>query len=456
MKEAGLTSDAAVDPNPGAAPLPASEPAPTSAPERAPSQGGLRRAVRAFKHRDFAIFWSGALASNIGAWVQNMTVPYVLYDLTDSAFWVGFATFAQFAPQMLLGPVGGAIADRANRRKVLIMSQTLMAIVAAVLWLAWLAELRTLPVILGLVTLGGIIGAINIPSWQTFVNDLIEPEALISAITLNSLQFNASRALGPAIAGVILATAGPSWAFLVNAISYGFVIAALLVVRPRPQAPSSGNRAGVIRQFREAIAYSRRQRGILIGLIITILIAFLGNPVQSLTVVFAEDEFHVGPLGLAVLNVALGVGAVMAFFTVSGWDHITTRARMTLWSLVIYSVAIITFACSPNFGTGIVPLVFIGAGFLAVISIANTTTQYIVADHIRGRVLALRVMCFSSGYPVGALVQGWVTDLIGVRATVGGAGAILLLAALVLFRMPGLVNHLDDPHDTSPAPAPAA
>ncbi|MCB0990165.1 MAG: MFS transporter [Acidimicrobiales bacterium] len=415
---------------------------------------GLKRALRALKHREFAIFWSGALASNTGTWIQNMTVPYVLYQITESAFWVGFATFAQFVPQMVLGPLGGSIADRSDRRKVLIITQAAMAVAAFALWGAWVLEFRQLPVILGLLTLSGTIGGLNIPSWQAFVNDLVPLDDLISAITLNSVQFNASRAIGPAIAGMILAWAGPGWAFMANGLSFLFVLGALAVVKPRPTRPKASPRMAVMKGFAEAIRYSRTQPGILIGMAIAVLVASLGNPVQQFTVVFAVSEFDVGALGLAMLNVTLGIGAVAAFFAVSGWDDRLSRATMTRWSMLVYALAIISFAVSPNFETALVSLMFVGGGFLAVISISNTSLQIIVADHIRGRVMALRIMAFSGSYPLGALIQGWVADRIGVRMTVGGAGTILLLFTLVVTRNANWLPRLDDPHDESePVPA---
>jgi MFS family permease len=410
--------------------------------------------VRAFRNRDFAVFWSGALASNIGSWVQNMAVPYVLYEITQSAFWVGFATFAQFAPQMLLGPLGGSIADKADRRRVLMTTQALMAVTAFLLWAAWALGLHELPLILGLVTLSGVINGVNIPSWQAFVNDLLPMEDMISGITLNSLQFNASRAIGPAIAGVILATAGPGLAFLANGMSFVFVLVALALVRARPPRPPKTKRGGVLKRFAQAIRYTRRQRGISTGIIVAMLIGSLGNPVQSFTVVFAASEYHVGPIGLALLNVTLGVGAVGAFFAVSGWDHVATRGTMVRWALIVYGTAIVSFSLAPSIVLGMIALAFVGGGFLAVISITNTAVQVIVADHVRGRVMAFRVMAFSGSFPIGALIQGWVADQIGVRATICAAGTTLLLATWWLSVDKTRLASLDDPHDETP-PDPA-
>jgi MFS family permease len=415
-----------------------------------PPARGMAHALRAFRHRDFAIFWTGALFSNTGSWVQNLTIPYVLYQLTNSAFWVGFATFAQFVPVMVLGPIAGSIADRFDRRRILLATQSAMAVAALSLWAAWASGVRSLAPILALVALSGVLAGLNIPSWQAFVNDLVPREDLLSAVTLNSLQFNAARAFGPAIAGVLLATVGPTLAFLVNGLSFVFVLVALLLVRTRPPARTVPLSGGFIRQFGRAVRYTRSQPGIVVGMVVAVLVGALGNPIQQFTVVFAADEFEVGPLGLAFLNVSIGLGAVLAFFLVSGWDNVVTKATMVRWSLLAYGGAVVAFALSPTYALGLVALTVVGGGFLAVISTTNTAVQTIVADHIRGRVMAFRIMAFTGAYPLGALIQGWIADQIGARPTVAGAGAILVGAGVWLAARPGLLGRLDDPHDESP------
>ena len=421
----------------------------TSSPEAEaalPAQG-LRHAARAFRHRDFTVFWLGALASNTGSWVQNLAVPYVLYQVTESAFWVGLATFTQFLPVMLLGPLAGSVADRFDRRRVLLVTQTLMALGALTLWAAWSAGVRSPLAILAIVAVSGIFAGINIPSWQSFVNDLVPRQDLLSAVTLNSLQFNAARALGPGIAGVLLASLGPSWAFFLNGASFVFVLGALLLVRNRQVARSTALSGGFLRQFRRAMAYTRRQPGILVGIVVAVLVGGLGNPVFQFTVVFAAEVYEVGPIGLSLLNVSLGLGAVLAAPLVSGWN--LSRADLVRYGLLAYGLAIVAFAAAPVYLVGLLALVVVGGGFLVVISATNTSVQVIVADHMRGRVMALRIMAFTGAYPVGALVQGSLSDVIGPRTTVAGAGGVLVAAGAWLWTQPALLHRLDDAHDES-------
>ncbi len=410
-----------------------------------PQARGIRHAARAFRHRDFTIFWLGALASNTGSWVQNLAVPYVLYQVTESAYWVGLATFTQFIPVMLLGPLAGSIADRFDRRRVLLVTQSLMAVAALALWLAWAQGVRSPIALLALVAVSGVFAGINIPSWQSFVNDLVPRKDLLSAVTLNSLQFNAARALGPGIAGILLASLGPSWAFFLNAASFLFVLGALLLVRNRQVALETALAGGFLRQFRRAVRYTRGQPGIVIGILVAILVGGLGNPVFQFTVVFAAEVYDVGPLGLSLLNVSLGLGAVLAAPLVSGWN--VTRAALVRWGLFAYGGAIVAFALAPVYVIGLLALVVVGGSFLVVISSTNTSVQVIVADHMRGRVMALRIMAFTGAYPVGALVQGSLSDVIGARPTVAGAGTILVVAAVVLALRPAWLHRLDDPHD---------
>ena len=170
--------------------------APTETPATPPAKPGLRDAAAAFRFRNFRLFWIGALLSNSGTWVQNLTVPYVVFQLTESSTWVGIAAFSQLAPMALMSPLGGSLADRLDRRRILLVTQSAMAVVAIAMGVAWSSGRASVPVIIGLVATGGVITGINAPAWQAFVSELVPREALLNAVTLNSAQFNAARAFG--------------------------------------------------------------------------------------------------------------------------------------------------------------------------------------------------------------------------------------------------------------------
>lgn len=403
--------------------------------------------MRAFQHRDFRLFFLGALASNTGNWLQNLAVPFVLFELTGKALWVGLAGFAQFIPAFFLGPIGGALADQVDRRRMLLLSQALMAAAAFALWGSWAAGWRDPVLILAITALTGVFSGLMVPSWQAFVPSLIPRSDLPSAITLNSTQFNASRAIGPALAGLLLATAGAGWAFFLNGVSFVAVIGMLWIIRPIHGEVRQEMRLGVFASFGSALTYIRARTGIMVGILSAMLVAFFGNPVTQFTVVFGEGVFDAGATVVGLLASAIGIGAVLVAPFLSTWDGRVSRSTIVRFGLPFYAVSVMAFGLSPNWPSGLVALFAVGAGFLAVISTTNTSVQMRVADHMRGRVMSTRVMGFTLSFPLGSLLQGALADWIGPRATVVGAGACLLVAALVLAAWPGLLDTLDRDQD---------
>ena len=404
--------------------------------------------MRAFRHRDFRLFFFGAMASNSGNWLQNLAVPFVLFELTGKSLWVGLAGFAQFIPSFFLGPLGGSLADRIDRRRLLLITQFLMAVAAFMLWGAWALHWRDPLLILALTALTGVFNGLMIPSWQAFVPSLVPKADLASAITLNSTQFNASRAVGPALAGVLLATAGAGAAFLLNGISFLAVIVALWMVRPAPLEQRRTAAEGVMAGFRSAIVYIRTRTGILVSVLCAVLVAFFGNPITQFTVVFTDQVYHAGPRVLGVLAAAVGIGAVMIAPILSSWDTRVPRSLVVRWGLPFYALAVIGFGLAPTWPIGLIALLLVGAGFLAVIATTNTAVQLIVADHMRGRVMSVRVMGFTLAFPLGSLAQGALADTWGPQTTVVASGGCLLLVAGYLAAKPAMLANLDREDDT--------
>lgn len=405
--------------------------------------------MKAFRYRDFRIFWIGALVSNTGTWVLNLTLPFVLFELTGSAVWVGAAVAAQFLPMFAFSPLGGSVADQYPRRSVLLALQTAMGLGALLIWFAWVSDVRSPGILLALVAVVGAINGVSMPSWQGFVHDLVPREDLLSAVTLNSLQFNAARALGPAIGGVLLATLGPAWAFGVNACSYLFIVGALLLVRAGRGLHVKRSQLSFVQQIGSAARYIKSQPGIVMALIIAFIVGFLGNPVFSFTVVFAGAVLDVGPVQLGIMNAALGVGAFAAAPLVGGGKFAPKLSIVAGIGLIVYGVMLVVFALAPSYPLSVLALAVIGACFLAVVASINTSGQMIVADSFRGRVLALRMMVFTVAAPTGGLVQGWFSDVIGPRPTVVAAGLLMITAAVLLRFLRGSVRlgRLNDSHD---------
>ena len=408
--------------------------------------------MRAFRHRDFTIFWSGALVSNVGSWLQNLTVPYVVFAITGSALWVGVATAAQFLPGFFGSPLGGHLADTRERRTLLLLLQSLMGIAALGLWWVWASGSRSLVAILGLVAVMGLVWGTTLPAWQAFVNDLVPREDLVSAVSLNSLQFNAARSLGPALAGLVIAALGPAWAFALNAVSFGFVVLALLMVRARSRVEGAADRGvRLVSGFVEAVRYVPTQPGIALVIVLVALMGLLGTPVFGFTVVFAGAVYQVGALQVGLLNTALGIGAVIAVpFVVRAKAHGGLSSSMRS-GLAVMGVGVVAFGVAPGFWTGALVLVAVGFGFLMTISSGNTAVQLIVAQHLRGRVMAVRLMAYMIATPLGALGFGAVSDRAGPRTAMVLAGLLLLVLTAWLFTAGGSrrLARVDDPQDAA-------
>ncbi len=424
-------------------------PADRDASERAGGEPrGLAHGLRALRHVNYRRFWLGALVSNSGTWLQNLTVPYVLLEITDAASWVGLAAFASIFPVMTLGPIAGNFADRFDRRKVLVIGQLAAALAAAALCAAWVWGVRSPGALVALAALGGVISGFTMPTWQSFIPTLVEVEDLPSAISLNSLQFNIARAIGPAAGGALIAALGPGWAFGLNAASFGAVLLALALVDPR-NTRQQRDPQPIVAGFVSSIRYIRGQPGIGVGIALAACVAFLGFPVVSFVVVYAKQVYAVDTWALGLLSGLLGIGAILAAPIVAGVFGDLSRATTVRVALPFYGLMIIVFGSSTTVWQGSIGLLFAGMGFLTIVATSNTAVQVIVADRIRGRVMATRIMTFTGAYPLGALLQTALADVVGPRPIVTTAGALLTVVGLIVLVRPGLVARLDDPPDDS-------
>ena len=400
------------------------EVSPGDTPGTANPRRGFRQAVEALRHRNFALFWVGALLSNTGSWMQNLAVPYVVYQLTDSAVLLSVTTSFQFAPVFLMGPIGGSLADRFDRRTLLLASQAGQSMVAGLLWWAWVTDHRELGLIVGLVIVSSVINGLNIPAWQAFVSELVPRSALLNAVTLNSAQFNASRAFGPAVGGFVLTRYGAGTAFGINAVSYVAVIVALVLIR-LPVRPPRAPRAGVSvwRAFVDSLHYSRARRGIMACFIVVTALGGLGSPFVQLMPPFAADVFMVDDTGYGWLAAGLGIGSILVAPVLAGRGSMVPRSVMVEVGMVAYGASMLIFAVTSIYAVGLVGLLIGGAGYLALASTLNTTIQLQVDETMRGKVLAVYVMLLTLALPVGLLVQAAVLQIVGLQVGVFIFGA---------------------------------
>ena len=387
----------------------------------------------AFRYRNFRWMWSASLLSSSGSWLQMVAVPYVVYTITGSGAWLGFAGFLGYAPMVVTGPYAGSIADRFDRRKVLIIGGLVQAAITFVLWFEWVAGVRNIGFFLAILTLGSFANGFTIAAWQSFVTELVPREHLLNAVTLNSAQFNAARAFGPALGGVVLATLGVSWCFFINAVSFLAMVGGLLVISVPPlvRAVKVG-KPRPIAEMRDAMRYVRTVPGIVTCLVVVFSLGLLGGPLFNLLVVFATEVYKIGDGAYGALAGCLGAGAIIVAPIVAGRGGRASRSRVLTIAMVAYGTALIALGAAPVVLVGAAALLVAGAGYLGITASLNTTVQLQVKEEMRGRTMALYLMVLTTAVPVGALVQGWMVDFVGVQKTVAGAGALFLSVFVVL------------------------
>lgn len=407
-------------------------------------QQGLSQAFDALRYRPFATFWTGAFISNSGTWIQNVTIPYVIYQATGSAAVVGLAGFAQYIPTFFVSPVGGWLADRHARRSVLLVTQTVQALLAIVLWAAFASGVRGTELLIGLIFLTGIMQGLTVPAWQAFVVDLVPRSALRNAVTLNSAQFNAARAVGPAIAGVVLSGLGASWGFMINAVSYGAMIGALLAIPPTIGVVASERvKQPLLRQIGESLACVRATRGLVAVISLLAVGAGLGHPVLQLLPVFADEVFGVEAWRYGLMVASLGTGGVLGAVLLGALGPRKSRSSIVGVSLSAYAAALVAFGVTPGYSTAVVTLFIAGLFYFIYMAVLQAALQVQVPEGLRGGVLAIYVMTFNLAYPMGLLAQGMLADVIGPRWTVVGSG-VLIGVAVVTARRKGALAALDD------------
>ncbi|MEM9202615.1 MAG: MFS transporter [Actinomycetota bacterium] len=395
--------------------------------------GGLRSSFSVFRIRNYRLFWFGGLTSNIGRWFQTIAIPIVVFDLTGSAGWVGFAGFAQIMPMALMGPLGGAIADRYPRRTVLFFTLSLQALVAFGLMALWFSGVRDAWAFVAVSVLVGLTAGLNLPAWQAIVSELVPREQLLAGITLNSAQFNASRMVGPALGGAAIAWFGPGWAFFVNAISYGAVLTGLALMRlePKTRTPPEG-RIRPLHEFAGAARYAFANQGIRTAILTVTLIGFFGLSLQTLSVTIAEDVFGRGEQGFGWLLSAVGLGAVLMSPVIAAAADRFRRSQIQQAALLLYAAGSLVIAAAPYFWVALIGAFMMGAAHLTSASTLNTAIQLQVDEAVRAKVLAVYLTTLTASNPLGQLLLGQLIDRTNPRFAYTLAGAAYITIGLWL------------------------
>jgi MFS family permease len=402
--------------------------------------------LRPLRRRDFALVWSAALVSNIGSWVQTIAVGILVTELTGQARWTGLVAAAAFVPVGVLSPVGGAIADRVDRR-ALLLGTTVGETVAAALLAVLVGTGNATPLAVTLLVLaGGCMTALGFPAYQAILPDLVDRDDLLGASSLGMAQYNLGRVVGPALAGVVLVTGSYTWAFALNAASYAAVMVALLLVRleRRPAGAGEGEE-GLWARIAAGARGARAEPGCWAAIVTIAVTALFLSPFIALIPAVAAKLFDGGEGAASLMVGAQGVGAVAGALSLASVARRYGHRRVLVANLLALPALLAAYAAAPTLAVATVVLVAVGAVYVAVLSGLGTVVQLRAPEVLRARILSLYMVALGTVYPLGAVLQGTLGDRWGLR-TVTAAGAAIFLVVVVAAGLtrPDLVASLED------------
>jgi MFS family permease len=399
----------------------------------------LRAIARGLRYRNFRLFFMGQSVSLIGTWMQRIALGWLVYRLTGSPFLLGIVGFVGQIPTFILASFAGVFADHWNRRRILVLTQTLAMLQAFVLACLVLSGMVRIWHIVVLSVSLGIINAFDMPTRQSFVVKMIDDKRdLGNAIALNSSMVNSARLLGPSLAGVLIAAVGEGLCFLINGLSYLAVVASLLAMRIA-ETESVPRRSGVWQRLREGFTYATRFEPIWAILLMLALVSVMGMPYTVLMPVFAKDVLRGGPQALGFLSGSAGVGALVGALYLASRRTVLGLGRTIPLAAGILGAGLIAFSFSRLLVLSLLLMLLVGLGQMIQMASSNTILQTIVDDDKRGRVMSFYTMAFMGFAPIGSLLGGSLASRIGAPWTVFVGGAACLVGA-VLFarRLPAL------------------
>jgi len=394
------------------------------------AQRRLSSMFRSLRSRDFALFWGGNFLSNIGTWMQNLALGWLILLMTNSPFLLGLNGFLSQAPSLFFSLPGGAIADRLNRRKLMLYTQTYMMLLALILAVLTSFKVIRINEILLISLLTGLASALNNPAYQALFPDLVEREDLLNAVALNSAQFNMSRAVGPMLAGLALGSLGAAWCFYLNSVSFLALIIALLIIT-LPRRESEGY-DGVWEAMLEGLRFVRRNPVLIILLSVPAILSLLGLPFVVLMPAIARDMVHTGASGLGYLMAGAGLGAVVSALILAGLEDPAHKERLIMSSAALFSLGLILLATVHSFRWAFVLLVVLGVTMVGALALTNSTLQMSSPPALRGRVMSMYNLAVLGLAPVGSLQMGTVAEARGMRFALALGGSVSLVYFLVL------------------------
>jgi MFS family permease len=391
-------------------------------------------ALAPLRRRDFTLLWSGSLVSNVGSWMQTVAVGALVTANTGRYTWTVIVAAGAFLPIGVLSPIGGALADRLERRRWIAIGNLIEALLAAVLALLVYAG-RSGPVPLTLVVVGqGCVSALLFPFQTAILPDLVPRDELLAAASLNSAQFNMGRVVGPLLAGITVAAFGYGMAFVANALSFLAVVVAVIFIHLPP--PPEVGAVGLWSTIREGAAAARREPGCKAAIGLIAVVALLASPFIALVPAVARSLSDGSKAAVAtataVLTTAQGIGAVTGALAVAPLALRFGRGRVLVGQLFAVCGALVAYALSPNLATAAVTLTVVGGIYIGILSGLQTVVQLQAPERYRGRILSLYLVALGVLYPIGSLIQGPLADAVGLRVTTTVAPLVLFVFLLVV------------------------
>lgn len=389
--------------------------------------------LRAFRYPAFVRIWIGAFVSNLGSWIQSIAIGVYVTEATGKAGWTGTMAALTYAPAVVLGPLGGALADRLDRARFVAILAGVQMLSAAGLSALALAGALPLGAIASLVLVSGCANALAVPAFNALLSEIVAPEDLLSSVSLASAQFNLARTIGPMLTALVLTWGGIKAAFLVNSVSY---LAVLFALRSAPRAPRAQARPheGLAKGIAQGMAVARRDPGIRLALGLVLAAAVLVAPFIGLMPAYAIKVFGKGSAAASLLAVAQGVGALVAAFTANALaSRLGVQALLRRAFLAVGPIAAV-YWLAPSYELAFALLAVLGGVYLWMLTALSTTCIGRVSREIQARMSSLYSVTLSGGYSLGLVAQGWLGDRLGLRAVPAAAAALLFALALVAHR----------------------
>lgn len=388
----------------------------------------LRRVFKAFEYRDFRLMWFGACTSSVGTWMQIVAQGWLIYRLSHSAFLLALDQFLAGIPVFLFSLIGGVVADRIDRRKILLTSQYIQMAAAGILTFLVAANVVHVWQILALSFVTGLAQSFGGPAYSALIPTLVERDDMPNAIALNSIQFNLAVTVGPALAGITLAKLGEVWCFGLNAVSFIAPIISLSIISSSFLPAKSTD--SIFGSLKQGLQFVRAKGGMVALIVLAFCMTALSMPVRTYFPVFVRDIFHRGPEIYGNLLSLMGVGSICGSLAVAGKGNLAAKGRFSLLMLMCLGASISVFSLSKSLPVSYGMLVIVGASMMAVFATVNSLVQLITTNEMRGRVMSVYNCAFRGGMPMGNLVSGWLVPAFTAPIVLGVNGVLLILVAL--------------------------